>query len=286
MTLSNKLRIPNGGSPNKEIRLITPINQHKHAEEVSIDILHVDDDRDFIEMAAEFIEQADDGFSVTTETRVDQGLDRLEQERFDCVVSDYQMPKKDGLDFLDAVRREYPDLPFVLFTGHGSEEIASEAISRGVTDYLQKEVGTDQYEILANRVRNAVDSYRTNQELLTTLSWYQRLVEQNLAGIYLIQQDEFIYVNERLADIFGYTQAELIGASPTQVVDPEDHKKVLENLRRREKGEVNNIHYSLKGERKDGSPVDVEAHGGLIQFEGTPAVMGLLLEKPTKIDDG
>jgi DNA-binding NtrC family response regulator len=54
------------------------------------------------------------------------------------------MPGVDGLEFLASVREEYPDLPFILFTGKGSEEIASEAISRGVTDYLQKETGTDQ----------------------------------------------------------------------------------------------------------------------------------------------
>lgn len=53
------------------------------------------------------------------------------------------MPGLDGLDVLERVRGEYPDLPFILFTGKGSEEIASDAISKGVTDYLQKGGGTE-----------------------------------------------------------------------------------------------------------------------------------------------
>lgn len=61
------------------------------------------------------------------------------------------------------IRQHYPDLPFILFTGRGSEEIASDAIAVGVTDYLQKGTGTDQYEVLANRIENAVAHHRAAQ---------------------------------------------------------------------------------------------------------------------------
>jgi len=70
-----------------------------------------------------------------------------------------------GGQVLDAVRAERPDLPFILYTGKGSEEVAGEAISAGVIDYLQKELGTDQYAILANRIENAVSAYRSRREL-------------------------------------------------------------------------------------------------------------------------
>jgi PAS domain S-box-containing protein len=70
------------------------------------------------------------------------------------------MPNQNGIEFLRSVREIYPDLPFILFTGKGSEEVASEAISAGVSDYLQKESGTDQYTVLANRIANLVSQYR------------------------------------------------------------------------------------------------------------------------------
>lgn len=260
-------------------KLLTPLARHGGDEPGTISVLHVDDDRDIVELVAEFLERIDDQISVSAETEVESAIDSIADEPVDCIVSDYQMPERDGLDFLEVVRPEYPRLPFILFTGQGSEEIASTAITKGVTDYVQKGGGREQYEVLVNRIRNAVEAFRTEHELWTTLSWYQRLVEQNLAGIYLIQQEEFVYVNERLADIFGYPQDELIGASPTELVAEADHGELRENLRRREAGEVDNIHYSMQGIRKDGSSIDIEVHGGHVSYDSAPAVMGVLLER-------
>ncbi|MFB6187673.1 MAG: response regulator, partial [Halobacteriaceae archaeon] len=78
----------------------------------------------------------------------------------DCIISSYDLPPKNGITFLKAVRQEYPDLPFILYPDKGSEEIASDAISAGVSDYLQKRQGTEQFEILANRIINLVAQHR------------------------------------------------------------------------------------------------------------------------------
>ncbi|MFB6097089.1 MAG: response regulator [Haloferacaceae archaeon] len=131
----------------------------------TIRVLHVDDEPSFGELAGEFLERADDGIAVRTASSAERGLDLLSEHEIDCLVSDYDMPGMDGIAFLEAVRREYPDLPFILYTGKGSEEIASEAISAGVTDYLQKRTGTGQYDLLANRIRNAVERHRSAREL-------------------------------------------------------------------------------------------------------------------------
>jgi PAS domain S-box-containing protein len=149
-----------------------------------IHVLHVDDDREFVELAALLLERESASLSVTTETNVAAGLERIESSPVDCVVSDYDMPRLDGLEFLRAVREREPDLPFVLFTGKGSEEIASAAISAGVNDYLQKVSGTDQFAVLANRIENLVSQARAEatlerkirqQEVIATLA--QRALE-------------------------------------------------------------------------------------------------------------
>jgi len=131
-----------------------------------IRVLHVDDEPDFLDLVATMLEDEADQFVVERATTANEGLGRLD-ETIDCVVSDYEMPGLDGLELLAAVREEYPDLPFILYTARGSESIASEAVSAGVTDYLEKAGGTEQYTVLANRIENAVGQYRASKRVDT-----------------------------------------------------------------------------------------------------------------------
>jgi PAS domain S-box-containing protein len=131
----------------------------------SIQVLHVDDEPDLADMAAEFIRQQDDQFDVETATTASEALEWLKENTVHCIVSDFDMPGKNGIEFLETVRADNPELPFILYTGKGSEEVASEAISAGVTDYLQKESGSSQYEVLANRIKNVVSQFHTRREL-------------------------------------------------------------------------------------------------------------------------
>ncbi|EMA46083.1 hybrid sensor histidine kinase/response regulator [Halococcus saccharolyticus] len=138
----------------------------------SILILHVDDDSEVLDLTRSFLERKRERFEVKTATTAREGLSRLAESdsgidsevAIDCIVSDYDMPDMDGLEFLDAVRENYPKLPFLLFTGEGSEAVASEAISAGVTDYLQKG-GTEQFDLLANRIENYTQNRVTERDL-------------------------------------------------------------------------------------------------------------------------
>lgn len=129
----------------------------------SISVLHVDDEPSIADLTGTFFERQNDQFAVETATSADEGLGMINDRPPECVISDYDMPGMDGIEFLRAVREEYPDLPFILFTGKGSEAVASEAISAGATDYLQKGTGSEQYELLTNRTQNAVQARRETQ---------------------------------------------------------------------------------------------------------------------------
>ncbi len=242
-----------------------------------ITVLHVDDEPGFSELVGDHLERRDDRFTVLAERSAADGLARLRETDPDCIVSDYDMPRTNGLEFLGAVRDDHPDLPFVLFTGKGSEEIASDAISAGVSDYLRKETGTDQYAVLANRVRNAVERHRAVRDLERAETRYRRLVEQNITGIYLLQDGTIEYVNPRGAEVFGYEPGELLGRSALQVVHESDHERLERNLRRRETGAVEELNYQLTGVTKDGEQFRFEVHSGRVQFRGEPAVLGSLI---------
>ncbi|WP_425601765.1 PAS domain-containing protein [Haloplanus pelagicus] len=131
----------------------------------SVHVLHVDDDPSFGELVAEFLDREGDQFEISTATSANEGLEYLtdDSHAVDCIVSDFDMPHTSGIEFLEDVRDDHPELPFILFTGKGSEDVASDAISAGATDYLQKGGGTDQYTVLANRIHNAVDQYRSRR---------------------------------------------------------------------------------------------------------------------------
>jgi CheY-like chemotaxis protein len=124
----------------------------------TIEVLLVDDDPHDLEMASVFLSEQCDRFSLTAVSSASEGLDRLGRGdgSFDCVVSDYRMPGTDGLEFLNQIRERYPQLPFILYTGQGSKQVVKQAILDDVTDYVEKGVGQEQYEVLARRVQKAV----------------------------------------------------------------------------------------------------------------------------------
>ena len=175
-----------------------------------IDVLHVDDDPEVADLTAEFLTQADERLAVHTATHPDDGFDILTHREIDCVVSDYDMPGWTGIGFLEAVRERHPDLPFILYTGKGSEEVASEAISAGVTDYLQKGTGTEQYEILANRIRNAVSARRA----MTDATRRRHRLEQMLKTVpscvvQLDHEGRFVFANDRAVEVLGLSESAL-----------------------------------------------------------------------------
>ena len=175
-----------------------------------IHILHVDDELDFAEMASSFLEREDDRFTVEIAPSAADGLDRLADATFDCIVSDHDMPGQNGIEFLQTVREEHPNLPFILFTGKGSETVASEAISAGVTDYLQKESVTDQYTLLANRIVNAVAATRMNAEVMRARKQLGRIIETVPECIVqLNDKGEFVFANERATEVLGIDRSKL-----------------------------------------------------------------------------
>ena len=199
-----------------------------------IRVLHVDDDPDFADMAATFLEREDDRFEVLTATGVDAGLDRLVEEGVDCVVSDYDMPGRNGIEFLETVRSERPKLPFVLFTGRGSEEIASRAISAGVTEYLQKRGGTDQYTVLANRIANSVRAFRAETAVTRSEERYHNLVDTAPIPIIVFdRRREMVYSNDAAVEFFhADTPADLDGRTVTDFLHPDDRERATGRFER------------------------------------------------------
>jgi PAS domain S-box-containing protein len=100
-------------------------------------ILYVDDELDLLDIGKMFLEESGE-FTVTTTDSAASALELIRMEKFDAIVSDYQMPGMDGIRLLIEVRATYGKIPFILFTGKGREDVVVQAINSGVDFYLQK----------------------------------------------------------------------------------------------------------------------------------------------------
>lgn len=262
-----------GGAPeSNEDALDLSLPRGLFEDSHDVRVLHVDDQAEYLDLTKELLERADESISVTGTTTVVEALNLLEEEEFDCVVSDYDMPVTNGLEFLELVRESHPDIPFILFTGKGSEDIASEAIAAGVTDYIQKKGGIDQYEILANRIQNVVDRYRTQQHFWDALSWYEQLVEQNLTGVFLVQDDQFVYLNDRFADLFGYRRQGLLEESVTRIFSEQASRSF-----RDPRGTPGNpVTKECEGDCADGETLSIEVLISRMSHDGEAACLGFI----------
>ncbi|MFD1572415.1 response regulator [Halorubrum laminariae] len=176
--------------------------------DTTIRVIHVEDDSAFADLTASYLDRLDPRFEHQSTRTIADAKRRFEAGPVDAVVSDYDLPDGTGIDFLEDVRETDPELPFVLFTGKGSEEVASEAISAGVTDYLQKRGSTDQYEVLINRIRNAVDHHRLSEHVERSVAALEAASEP----IAILDSDgTYLFANDPYASVYGVEVGELVG---------------------------------------------------------------------------
>ena len=180
-------------------------------------VLHVDDDPNLGELVKLYLEREESGLhcTVTTETDPDDALERIRSDdtTFDCIISDYNMPGMDGVTFLERVRETHPDLPVLLFSGEETNEVAAEVIQAGLTDYLRKGMGTDQYTMLIRRVEHAVDSD----------GQFDPDRDTELDGVGVVGADDhFEEADDTYASVYGYDPEEVAGKHWTELHPEEE----------------------------------------------------------------
>ncbi len=231
-----------------------------------IRVLYVDTDPESAGLVSTALERGEGQFSVEIAEGASDGLARLREGEFDAIVSDYEMPDRDGLEFLEAVRDEYPNLPFILYTGRGSEDLASEAISSGVTDYIQKEPGASQFDVLANRVRNAVERYRSRRGL----ERQEAILGAAGDAVYALDLDGTITtVNETLVEWTDYSREQLLGSHASRILTEEDIERGREAVRELIAGAHEFDQFEGTLHTVDGDTVPVEARVTLLEENGS-----------------
>jgi len=198
-----------------------------------IQVLYVDDEPGLLEIGKLFLERTKD-IKVETINSATQGLDQLDLMNYDVIVSDFQMPHMDGIEFLKQVRAAKGDIPFILFTGRGREEVVIEAINSGADFYLQK--GGEpkaQFAELAHKIRQLVRRTSVEGMLQQNETWFQAIIRHSDEIITLLNRDGvIIYASPPIQPMLGYKAMSMTGKKQMDLVHPDDVTAVINEFSR------------------------------------------------------
>jgi len=222
----------------------------------AIRILFVDDEPALLDLAKMFMEQSGD-FTVTTALSAPEASRVLEKEKFDAIVSDYQMPEMDGIEFLKHLKAKGNATPFVIFTGKGREEVVIEALNAGAEGYLQKGgEPKSQFAELSHKIKKAVESRQAEKALLESEAKFCSLIESIPDVIWTTASDgRTVFISPRVETVYGFTPEEIYRGGDTVWlgrIHPDDVETVKEQFRALfERKNLFDIEYRIQ--RKDQS---------------------------------
>jgi PAS domain S-box-containing protein len=207
-----------------------------------IQVLVVDDESETCVLTKQFLELSKK-LEVDTVCSAREATTEIKKKHYDVIVSDYQMPEEDGIQFLRALRAAGNSTPFILFTGKGREEVVIAALNSGADSYLQKGgKATPQYAELEHGILAVVQRYRAKEALLESEARFAQLTEYGGIVIWEIDSDGlFTYVSGASKTVWGgYQPEELIGKKRFYDLIPESDRDsfkamIFEKIKGRER---------------------------------------------------
>ena len=188
-------------------------------------ILIIEDNPDDVELILLGFSKHDE-FFVDVATTGEEGLDRVATSRYDLVSVDFALPGISGLDVLEEIRTSDQDVPVVMVTGRGTEELQVVAFEKFATSYVMKSVDSFRslptvFEALIIEARFRSQERRMKREIERSETVSRYILENSPTGIYVLQNGCFKMVNSRFAEIFGCDKEDLIGEHFWSLADPE-----------------------------------------------------------------
>jgi len=260
-------------------------------------ILLVDDEIDHLNITEVFLREDNPQFSIIATDSAQKALDFLHGEDFDCVVTDYQMSEMDGLGFAEKIR-ETSDVPIIIYTGRGSEEVAEKAFAVGVDDYIRKEQSSAHYQLLARRILVAVEKRRAEHEVRKERDRAQTYLD--IVGVLLVGLDtegRITLLNRKACETLGVTAEDMIGKDWFSTYRGlEDWEEKRERFLRQMQGELPTRKYNVSRISVDNGEVHtVEWHNIIFRDEegnatgslssGTDITEWLRIEKKLNYDE-
>ncbi len=186
-----------------------------------IRVLHIDDEEDFLFLTKEFVEKLSEGeIQVESLRNPMEVFERIKDNNIDIIVCDYLMEDLNGLDLLKQIKQREFQIPFIIFTGRGREEVVIDALNLGADYYIRKGLDAkSQYTELVHQIRTVLRHKKAEQALTESERTIRR--ERDLTQHYLneanvmfviVNENEIVeLMNKEVTYVLGYTEKDLIG---------------------------------------------------------------------------
>ncbi|MEI6795583.1 MAG: PAS domain S-box protein [Methanomassiliicoccales archaeon] len=232
-------------------------------------VLYVDDEIDLLTIGKEFMEQTGT-ISVETAVSGKAALERVARKDYDAIVSDYQMPGMDGIALLKQLRQSGNDVPFIIFTGKGREEVVIEAINNGADFYMQK--GSDVTNVFAellHKISQAVARKHAERRIAESEVRLRAIIESSSDVVWEVDREGiYTYLSPNSSVVLGRHPAELLGTKMETLIIDQDRDAIWTRMRSAfEHGDrVSGLCYSM---RKGSGMMEVETSARpVLDFRG------------------
>jgi PAS domain S-box-containing protein len=237
----------------------------------AISVLYVDDEPVLLEPTRLSLEKRGN-ISVDTTTSAQDALEKIRMRSYDVIVSDYQMPEMDGIQFLKQLRERGNHIPFIVFTGKGREDAVIEAYDAGADFYLSNGGNPKvMFRDLTNKIEQVVTRHRAEKALRESEERYRKVIEQSHDAIFICRGSKFVFVNDRVSEISGFSKKELYDMDMWDLLHPEDREHVMGIAGGRTKGEAVPQTYEARIVTKNGEVRYLEFAVTTLLFNGEHA---------------
>lgn len=244
----------------------------------AIRVLYVDNELSLLKTGKLFLERSGD-FTITTALSASEAIRLLELERFDAIISDYQIPGMDGIQFLVEVRTRFGQIPFILLTGRGREEVVIQAINSGADFYLQKgDNPKAQFAELSYTIKQVVFWKKAEDAFKKSEEKFRHLIEHSDEAIVIAQDGMLRLVNHRMVEFTGYSEQELLSMQFSAVIHPDDRAMVVERYQKRINVEESPSRYTFRLSPNDGNTRWIEIRVAATDWDGHPATLNFLTD--------
>ncbi|MCK5100206.1 MAG: response regulator, partial [Desulfobacteraceae bacterium] len=200
----------------------------------------------------------DCGYSVLTAENGNAGIDLCKESSPQLVLTDIKMPGMDGLQVLETLKKELPDIEVIVMTAFGDIETAVRAMQFDASDFITKPINDDALGLALDRAKERYFSKkqlkeytslletgwsRATKELLNNYSFQKQVIESSINGIIGCGDDEKIKIfNNSMIKMLGYTKNEVVGEKYLKdLLANGEEKRIKKALKSEQHGEINKI---------------------------------------------